>query len=327
MAMRSPGGADVLHAVEMPIPELRAPHDIRVRLRAAALNPVDYKIRANGGYGENPILGCDGAGVVESVGAEVTRFAAGDEVYFMNGGYGTEQGTYAQYIVLDERYAARKPSTLDFVHAAAIPLVLITAWESLHDRAGMREGDAVLIQAGAGGVGHIAVQLARIARARVAVTVSGEAKAALAGELGAERTIAYRTEDVGDAVRAWSGKDGADVVFDTVGGATFDASLALLAPYGRLVTCASRALPTGDGAAAFQRNLRIGYTWMPAPQVFRMHDRRVHQTEILERGAHLVESGALRVVVGATFDLADVAVAHEALERGSVTGKIALAIP
>ncbi|MDE2483150.1 MAG: zinc-binding dehydrogenase [bacterium] len=326
IAMREPGGPDVLHVVEAPLPQLRSAHDIRVRLHAAALNPVDYKIRSNGGYGSNPVLGCDGAGVVESVGEAVTRFAPGDAVYFMNGGYGTEQGTYAQFVVLDERYAAHKPSSLDFVQAAAVPLVLITAWEALYERADLREGDRVVVQAGAGGVGHIAVQLAALAGARVAATVSGPEKAALARGLGAEHTIDYRRDDVAASVASWSAGRGADVVFDTVGGATFDASLALLGYYGTLVTCVARAWPSGDPSQAMQRNLRVAFTWMPAPQVFGLHEERVRQTTILQRGAELFDAGKLRVVVGATYPLEEAAAAHEALQSGRVTGKVVLTV-
>jgi NADPH2:quinone reductase len=324
--MRAPGGPEVLELVERSVPELRSEHDIRVRLHAAALNPVDYKIRTNGGYGEADVLGCDGAGAVDAVGSAVTRFKPGDAVYFMNGGYGTAQGTYAQYVVLDERYAARKPTTLDFADAAAVPLVLITAWEALHGHARVREHDVVLVQAGAGGVGHVAVQLAKIAGARVAATVSGEEKAAFVTQLGAERAINYRSEDVGAALSAWSGRDGADVVFDTVGGATFQQSLPLLGVYGRLVSCASRELPSGDGATAFQRNVQIAYTWMPAAQVFGLHDARVCQTQILERGAALIDEGKLRIVVGRRYPLVRAADAQRALERGEVMGKIVLDI-
>ena len=123
-----------------------------MRLRAAALNPVDYKVRTHGGYGDNPVLGCDGAGVVAAIGANVTRFSVGDAVYFVNGGYGTEQGTYAQYAVIDERYIARKPASLDFEAAAAVPCnVSITAWEALHDRAAdSLRTKRVLVHAGGG---------------------------------------------------------------------------------------------------------------------------------------------------------------------------------
>jgi NADPH2:quinone reductase len=325
--MTGPGGPEVLTLAELPMPRIEKPNDILVRVKAAALNPVDYKVRASGGFGENRILGCDAAGVVEGVGSAGSRFKPGDAVFFVNGGYGTEQGTYAQYVAIDEHYVAQKPKTLGFEEAAAVPLVLVTAWEALHDRAGIRKGHRVLIQAGAGGVGHVGVQLAALAGAHVAATVSSPEKAALARSLGAEHTINYRTENVAEAVKAWTGGHGVDVVFDTVGGTTFESSLELLGLYGTLVTCVARAWPKSDPSFAFQQNLRVAWTWMPAPQVYHLHEARLAQRAILERGAQLIDDGKLRVVVGAKYLLHEVADAHRALEAGSVTGKVVLTIP
>jgi NADPH:quinone reductase len=327
VVMTARGGPDTLLTAEIPVPRIIKPHDVLVRLHAAALNPVDYKVRTHGGYGEHPVLGCDGAGVVAAIGTDVGRFAVGDAVYFVNGGYGTEQGTYAQYAVIDERYIARKPASLDFEAAAAVPLVSITAWEALHDRAEIRSGQSVLVHAGAGGVGHVAVQLAALAGARVAATVSGEDKARIARSLGASETIDYRKQSVPDAVRAWTGGRGADVVFDTVGGSTFDSSVELLATYGTLVTCVARNWPAADASGAMQQNVRLAFTWMPAPQVFGLHEARVRQTDILERVARSIDEGRLRVIVGATYPLDAIAEAHSALESGAVTGKIVLRIP
>jgi NADPH2:quinone reductase len=173
--MREPGGPEVLTETELPTPVVEQPTDLLVRLAAAGVNPIDTKIRARG-----PLLpdrltavpGCDGAGVVEAVGDGVRRFKPGDAVWFCHGGLGGPNGNYAEYIVVDEAVAQPKPRSLDFVHAAAAPLVLITAWEALYDRARLHEGQRVLIHAGAGGVGHVAIQLARLAGARVAATVS-----------------------------------------------------------------------------------------------------------------------------------------------------------
>jgi len=213
-----PGNPSVFEWRELAKPE-PGQGELLVRLRAAGLNPVDYKLRRRGSFaptGTEVILGCDGAGIVEAVGADTTRFVAGDEVFFCDGGFGEKPGNYAEYHVIDERFAARKPERLSFVEAAALPLVTITAWESLFNLASIRAGDFVLVQAGAGGVGHVAVQLARDAGAFVAATISTPEKAALARELGAVATIDYRTEDVAAATRSWSGRDGANVVFDTL---------------------------------------------------------------------------------------------------------------
>jgi NADPH2:quinone reductase len=314
--VEAPGGSESLRLAEIPEPQIVHPREIRVRLFAAALNPVDYKVRRSGGYGENRVLGCDGAGVVDAVGSEVRRFTAGDEVYFVNGGYGTEQGTYAQYVVIDERYVAQKPRSIDFGGAAAVPLVLVTAWEALYGRANIRAGQRLLVQGGAGGVGHVAVQLGVLAGAHVSATVSSAAKAELVASFGAT-AIDYRTQPA-------SGKF--DVVFDTVGGETFDASIELLDYYGTLVTCVERRWPAMDPSTAMQRNVRVAYTWMPAPQVYGLHPARIAQTDILERGARLIDEGKLRVIVGATYPLERIAEAHDALENGRVTGKVVVTI-
>lgn len=148
VVMRKRGGPEVLQLAEVEAPELRKPHDILVRVRAAGVNPADWQARAQGtpDYVKEQttsglILGLDGTGVVEAVGEGVTRFALGDEVYYVDGGFGLYQGNYAQYKVVDEHYLARKPASLDFLTAAAVPVVLITAWEALYDRAQIKAGD------------------------------------------------------------------------------------------------------------------------------------------------------------------------------------------
>ncbi len=172
--MTAVGGPEVLKLAEVPEPEIKHDHDVRVRLLAAGINPIDYKLRQDGLIsGALPaVLGWDGAGVVEATGSAVQRVRPGDEVYFCDGGFGPAPGTYAEVKVIDERYLAQKPGRLSFVEAAAAPLVTITAWEAQRDRARTGEGQMVLVQAGAGGVGHMSVQIARLAGARVATTVT-----------------------------------------------------------------------------------------------------------------------------------------------------------
>jgi NADPH:quinone reductase len=327
MLMAAVGGPEVLQPAEIAEPELGR-RDVRVALRAAGVNPVDYKLRRHGTIaGELPaVLGWDGAGVVEDVGADVTRFRPGDEVYFCDGGFGSAPGTYAEAKTLDERLVAGKPGRLSFAEAAAAPLVTITAWEALRERARVVQGQRVLVQGGVGGVGHMSVQIARTAGARVAATVSAGPKAQLAATLGAERCIDYRREDVGEAVQAWAGGDGADVVHDTVGGRTFAGSFALVRPYGDLVSNVESPWPAEAIQAMQQRNLRVSFTWMPAPSVFGWFGERERQTAILEDAARLFDSGALSVHVGATFPLCEAADAHRALEAGQVIGKAVLVI-
>jgi NADPH2:quinone reductase len=325
--MTAVGGPEVLQPTEVAELEFGR-RDVRVELRAAGVNPIDTKLRAGGTIAGGPpaILGWDGAGVVSDVGAEVTRFQPGDEVYFCDGGFGTTAGTYAEAKVVDERLVAHKPGRLSFVEAAAAPLVTITAWEALRERARVTHGQLVLVQGGAGGVGHMSVQIARTAGARVAATVSGDAKTELVAKLGAERCIDYRALDVDEAVRAWAHGDGVDVVHDTVGGRTFASSFGLVRPYGDLVSTVESPWPAEAMQTMRQRNLRVSFTWMPAPSVYGWFAERERQNGILEDAARLFDSGALSVQVGAIFPLEEAAAAHRALEAGQVLGKAVLTI-
>ena len=324
--MTAVGGPDVLRVMELPEPEIVHDNDVVVHLRAAGINPVDYKLRANGTIrGSLPaILGWDGAGVVESIGPSVSRVRPGDEVYFCDGGFGPTPGTYQEAKVIDERYLAHKPKHLSFVEAAAAPLVTITAWEALRERARVADGQFVLVHAGAGGVGHMSVQIARLVGARVATTVSSDKRTELASSLGAELCIDYLNQDVGKQLRSWTGVDGADVVHDTVGGKTFTESFSMVRPYGDLVSNVESPWEKGAVQEFHNRNLRVSFTWMPAPSVFGWPEHRERQTAILEQAASLFDSSDLRIVVGATFPLEQAADAHRALESGQVIGKAVL---
>jgi NADPH:quinone reductase len=324
--MTAAGGPDVLKVVKLPEPEITSEHDVVVRLRAAGINPVDYKLRANGTIGGTlpAILGWDGAGIVESIGPLVNRVKPGDEVYFCDGGFGPTPGTYQQAKIVDERYLAHKPTHLSFAEAAAAPLVTITTWEAQRERARVTEDQFVLVQAGAGGVGHMSVQIARLAGARVATTVTAGQKSDLASSLGAELCIDYRNEDVGERLRSWTGVDGADVVHDTVGGKTFTACFSLVRPYGDLVSNVESHWEEEAIKEMHDRNLRVSFTWMPAPSVFGWSKQRERQRAILEQAAPFFDTSDLRVVVGATFPLERAADAHRALEAGEVVGKAVL---
>src|SRR5438552_10030788 len=326
--MTAVGGPEVLQLSELPQPEIVGEHDVRVRLRAAGINPVDYKLRSRGIIGGSlpAVLGWDGAGVVESVGPVVTRVRPGDDVYFCEGGFGPTPGTSQELKVLDERYVAPKPKRLSFVEAAAAPLVTITAWEALRERARVGEQQFVLVEAGAGGVGHMAVQVARLAGARVATTVTPGPKADLTSSLGAELCIDYHREDVGERLREWTGMDGADVVHDTVGGRTFTACFSLVRPYGDLVSNVESPWEEAAITAMHDRNLRVSFTWMPAPSVFGWPEHRERQRAILEEAGGHFDRGDLRIAVGATFPLEQAADAHRALEAGQVVGKVVLEI-
>lgn len=323
----APGSVEVLQLRDLPKPELPSPHHLRVKLAAAGVNPVDTKLRAKPAYYSDKlpaILGCDGAGIVEAVGSAVTRFKAGDAVFFCNGGLGDEPGNYAEYTTLHEDYCAAKPATLSLQNAAALPLVLITSWEALFERAQLQAGQTVLIHAAAGGVGQVAVQLARNAGARIAVTVSDERKAAIARHLGAEKVINYRAQDFVQETLDWTGGRGADVVFDTVGGETFLRSLNAARVGGKVTSLLSTPLSLADAQLARLRNLSLCYELMLTPQVMHLHDERVRQREILERGAALADAGKLTVHVSHSFPLELTADAHRLIEAGGMIGKIVL---
>ncbi len=327
--MTRPGGPEVLELHSLPLPELPSAQQVRVRLHAAGVNPVDTKLRAHGTYYPDrlpTILGCDGAGVVEAVGDQVTRFQPGDKVYFCSGGIGGEPGNYATYNTVHEDYVARMPANLDFTAAAAVPLVLITAWEALYDRAQLQPAERVLIHAAAGGVGHVAVQLARHTLARVAATVGDADKAAFVRALGAERVIEYKKKDFVPAVLDWTGGEGVDLTFDTVGGETFCKSFAATRVYGQVVTLLQAACDANGVQTARTRNQGIHYELMLTPMFLGLHAARVHQREILEAGAQLIEDGALTVHVSAVLPLAQAAEAHRRIGAGHSTGKIVLQI-
>lgn len=317
----------LLYSNEVEPPRIHTEHQVLIRLKAAGVNPIDTKLRSRGTYYPEQmpaILGCDGAGVVEEIGEAVTRFRPGDEVYYCHGGIGGEQGNYAELNVVDERFVAAKPRSVDFVTAAAAPLALITAWESLHDRARIKAGQKVLVHAGAGGVGHVAIQLAKAAGCQVITTVSSKAKAAFARQLGADETILYPEADFAEAAGIWSGGDGVDVVFDTVGGQVFEQSFAATRPYGHIVSL----LQPGevDWTVARLRNLTTSLELMLSPMYYGWTPAQEHQAWILEQCAGLIDQGKLQLAISQTLPLEEAASAHELLESGGMQGKIVLTI-
>jgi NADPH2:quinone reductase len=325
--MTNAGNPDVLALRDIEKPELPSPHHLRVKLATAGVNPLDTKLRAKPIYYPDrlpTILGCDGAGIVEKTGSAVTRFKVGDAVFFNNGGIGDEPGCYAEYTTLHEEYCAASPANLGLQDSAALPLVLLTAWEAMVERADLQAGQTILIHAAAGGVGHIAVQLAHHLGAHIAVTVSDDKKAGLAQGLGAEKIIRYKEQDFVQDVVEWSRGEGVDVVFDTVGGETFLRSLNAARIGGKVISLLATPLAAADVQLARLRNLSLCYELMLTPQVMKLHDERIRQRKVLEQGAQLVEAGKLGVLVSYALPLKDAAEAHRLIEKGGVTGKIIL---
>ncbi|AQS71782.1 NADPH:quinone reductase [Streptomyces pactum] len=300
------GGPEVLKEVRPQRPEPR-PNEVLVRVRAAGVNPTDWKHRANGGFlGEPPfVLGWDVSGVVEAVGIGVAAFRPGDEVFGMLS-YPFGHGSHAQYVTAPARTFTHKPAGIDHVQAGALPLVSLTAWQALVERADVQPGQRVLIHAAAGGVGHVAVQIAKARGAHVIGTASA-GKHAFLRSLGADEAVDYRETDFAEAV-----KD-VDVVLDTIGGDTSLRSLRVLRPGGVVVSI----LPVGTDefyAEAERLGVRAVRMLVDAD--------RADMREI----AGLVESGKLRATVAQTFPLADAAQAHALGETGRTTGKLVLVV-
>ena len=328
IVMTAAGGPEVLKLQDLPEPVLSQDTDILVRVKAAGINPVDTKMRAKPTVYPAPlppVLGCDGAGVIEAVGKAVKDFKPGDEVYYCQPPHHDRLGSYAQYALVDHRLVAKKPKRLSFAQAAAAPLVLITAWEALHDRVDIKPWHKLLVHAGAGGVGHVAIQLARIAGAEVCATVGSADKAEFARSFGANRTINYKEENFVPAVLDWTGGKGVDIAFDTVGGKTLADTFSAVRYYGDVVTLLAPG-PELDWNVPRARNQRVSFELMLVPVFFGLSEGMTHQGEILRRGAELFEAGELRVHVDAIFPLEQAAEAHTLVASGKTMGKIVLTV-
>ncbi|MFP4080360.1 MAG: zinc-binding dehydrogenase, partial [Ectothiorhodospira sp.] len=255
----------------------------------------------------------------------VTGVEPGQRVLFMNGGIGLDPGNYAEYTTVDARFVVPIPEGVGDLEGAALPLVALTAWEGLFDRARLGAGEWVLIHGGAGGVGHVAIQLARQAGARVMTTVSDDEKARIARDSGAEAIIRYRDEDFVEAVRHWTEGEGVGVVLDTVGGETCARSVHALATYGRLVSIL--AFPADlDWKHARLHNLTLAQELMLTPMILGRDDFRLHQTGILRECVARVADGRLQVRVAGTYPLEQAIQAHRRLEAGGLAGKLVLTI-
>ncbi len=321
------GGQEQFKFTETKEPEIESPNEVKVRLKAAGINPLDTKLRS-GAYPLTNfpvVLGCDGAGIVEACGSNVTRLKEGDEVYFFYGVLNSTQGNYAEKIVLDERFVAQKAKSQNFIEAAASPLILLTAWEALFDRANLKEGQTVFINAGAGGVGHVAIQLAKSVGAKVCTTISNKEKADFVKQLGADLVINYKEDDVERAIMEWTDGNGVDVALDNIGGAETQKMFSLVRFYGQLV---SLLLPGNDidWTLARFRNLSFSFEVMLSPLKFDLKEAQEHQTEILENCARLIDDGKLKVHVSEVLPLEQTAKAHELIEEGHTIGKIVLEI-
>jgi NADPH2:quinone reductase len=315
ITLRSFGGPESFELCDVPKPSPDA-GQVLVRVQATSINPLDYQVR-RGDYADfvplPAITGHDVSGVVEAVGPGVTTFSPGDEVWYTPQIF-AGPGSYAEYHVAAESIIGKKPPTLNHLEAASLTLVGGTVWESLVVRAALRVGESILIHGGAGGVGHVAIQLARAIGARVFTTVR-EANFEFARSLGADVVIDYKKEDYIDAILRETGGRGVDVVFDSIGGDTLSRSPDALAQLGRVVTIVDTAQPQ-NVLQAWGKNASYHF-------VFTRQNRGK-----LDELSTLVERGQLRPHVGAVYSLADIPLAHAQLEtpNNGVRGKIAIAV-
>jgi NADPH:quinone reductase-like Zn-dependent oxidoreductase len=303
------GAADLLAEIDVPRPE-PGPTEVRVRVHAAGVNPTDWKQRVTGGLGlwsDPPIFGYDVSGVVDAVGLGVELFRPGDEVFGMLH-FPKQGGTYAEYVTAPARQLVAKPASIDHVQAAALPMAALTAWHVRGDTAHVREGQRVLVHAAAGGVGHLAVQLAK-ARGGYVVGTAREHKHELLRSLGADELIDYTQQPFEEAI------SDIDVVVDAIGGNYPARSLATMRVGGILICLASPFDPPEDVVRdAASRGLRTA-----SPLV---EPDRLALTAIAE----LVEAGRLRATIAETLPLAQACRAHELGENGRTTGKLVLTV-
>ena len=308
-------------------PKVKKGHVV-IGVKASSLNPVDHKI-LKGKVKINPALPgtlhMDVAGVITEVGEGVTAFKTGDEIYGCAGGLkrgaGNIEGALADFMLVDSNLIALKPKSLSFSESAALPLVTITAWEGLFDRAHIKKEDHILIHGGAGGVGHVAIQLARYHGARVATTVSSEDKAKFARDLGAEDIIFYRDEKVKDYTQRLTKGKGFDIVFDTIGGNNLDKSLEAAKVSGQVISIIGGN--KHDLTPMHMKGLSLHLVFMLLPML--TGKGRAHHGYILNHVAKWVDEGSVKPLIHKEkfgFDQANEA--HALFATNKHIGKIIL---
>jgi NADPH:quinone reductase-like Zn-dependent oxidoreductase len=322
------GDADTVRADDVPDPQVGA-YDVLVRIHAASVNPVDLKIRDGDLKAVLPlrvpfVLGNDLAGTVVAVGARVTRFAVGDEVYAHPNE--NRMGTFAELIAIDQDDVAIKPATLTMAEAASIPLVGLTAWQALVERANLRPGQKVLIHAGAGGVGTFAIQLAKHLGASVATTVSAT-KTDVVKSLGADVVVDYRKQPFETILHDY------DVVLDTVGGETLDKSLRVLKPGGKVISVTGPPDPALAREIGVNPVIRLAIAALSYRIRRRARRRQVTYSYLFMKASGdqlreltaLIDAGIIRPVVDSVFDFDQTREALAHLEQGRAkAGKIVI---
>jgi len=318
------GNTDEFKLAEIPPPEI-VPGHVVLKVCASSVNPVDCKIRSGMLAGIGPvlpgILHGDVAGIISEVGESVEGFEIGDEVYGCIGGFKGMPGVLAEYALADTRLLAKKPSSLSMKEAAVLPLIGITAWNGLIERGRISEGQRVLVHAGTGGVGHIALQLAKAMGAEVHTTISGPLKEDLVLQMGADQAINYSQVTPEQYIQEFTEGMGYDLVFDTVGGVCLDQSFEAVKEYGTVVSIAARS--SHDLTNVHIKSLSLHVVFMLLP-ILKNKMREKHG-EILKKISGLAEDGRIQPLLHEeTFSFEDVGRAHECWEAGRAIGKISL---
>ncbi len=319
MAIHETGQADKLQLIELDRPEPTG-RDLLIEVNAVALNPVDYKVRSSGLGMDRQfplVLGYDVCGTVVGLGPDCQRFKAGDLIY-ASPSIG-RNGAYAQYVLVDERTAALKPETLSVVESAALPLVTLTAWESLHSRARMHPGETVFIQGGAGGVGHIALQLCRAHGNRTITTAGRDESIKLCKQCGADEVINYREADVVEQIKQLTDGQGVSVALDCVGGEALIECFHAIGINGRVVSIVHTKTDQVH-ELLFRKNATLHLEFMGVPPIYGINMES--HGEILTTAAELADAGKLKPHVAKTITLEQIPDAHRELEDRHVTGKI-----
>ncbi|WP_212003876.1 zinc-dependent alcohol dehydrogenase family protein [Chitinophaga sp. HK235] len=317
---------DVFETIETPMPVLSS-GEILVNVMATSVNPIDYKIR--GGYLPHlitafpAVLHGDVAGVVAQVGPDEKRFKVGDRVYGCIGGFLDRSGALGEFVKGDSTLFARMPQNLDFAQAAALPLVGITAYQTVFEKGNIQPGQRVLIYGAAGGVGHIAVQLASIAGAEVFATVSSQEKADIVQALGADHTIDYTRTSIEDMIAQHTNGEGFDMVIDMVGNDNLLNSFTLAKVRGTIVTIL--ALTTLDISILHQKALSFHAVHMITPFLFNDTTGQQQLGSTLDHITALVEAGQVKPYIDRIFPFSQIAAAHEYAESGRTTGKVVIA--
>lgn len=325
MIIKDFGGVEVFESTELPTPQVNS-GEVLVKVAASSVNTVDTMIRQLGKElplaPELPaILGMDFAGTVAAVGEGIDQFSVGDEVYGCAGGLLNLPGSLAEYMSVDARLIARKPKNLSMAEAAALPLVAITAYEGLM-RAGVSQNQKVLVHGGSGGVGHIALQLAKHFGAQVYATGGGDAQIQLIEELGATG-INYKNESVEGYVDKYTDGAGFDLVFDSVGGENMLNSFEAAALNGQIASTV--ALVDLDLSLAHFKGLSLHVVFMLIPMIHNI--KREEHGHILNVLTDIVEAEALKPILDTErFSLEQVGAAHERLSSGKGMGKVVVQV-